>query len=261
MKSDIAILSAFDGFSWKRVRMIGKFYNPGLRRMLIAFFAVSLFTAVFMLLFPEKDLSWGWLNSALGYCSIFGCTVFLNRRDRETFTSLPALTSEKFVFFIINIFIVIPLACNLLPNIAAYISGVQDELYSKVSNELADSGLDGQEIINSGTITFAMAVSVLTNWAGALTVLWGGWTARRNRIGKGILMYFLMTIAIGLIIAIYALIVGFSQAVSDDLSSVDKFFFITQIIKSSFVAMLVLLFAYLGVALVMFYRSLANRQC
>lgn len=260
MKSDIATLSNYDGFSWKRVRMIGRYYNPGLRRMIAAFFAISLFTSLFIIILPHKTLTWQWLNQVLGYCAIFGCTVFLSRRDQEVFTSLPALTSEKFAFFIINIFVIIPLACGLLPTVAAHISGVQDQIYSELNSEVRAAGFD-RDFLTSGTIAFGLLISILTNWAAALTVLWAGWTAKRNRIGKGILMYIVSIIAIGLIVGIYAIYAGFSEAVSLGADNIEKSSFITSIINSSFSVMFVLLFAYLGFALVMFYRSLANRQC
>lgn len=197
-------------FSFRRVFMFGNIYRYAIRRQLIIFSLFSLVAAVFIFL-PVSDgakigMS-GMFSVALSIAYCCGPVVFAKGDSNRVIEHLvPARPAEKMTFYLLYIFIALPLSLYALPTVSEL---VYLKLFPTENNVLT-------EIIRLSLYYPSNLFQKTTqSVAVCMTTLYVVLNSRSSRILKGILSAFGMMVLFSILGAIYGFAMAFSQGYSD----------------------------------------------
>lgn len=165
-------LSDFDGFSWRRVAMVGRYFWPAISGKVIA---MSVFTFVCMALACFSGLDKGSAMSA-GFVSIVSFAIvitpvfFTVRPSGELFCSLPALAAEKRTAVFLFSFLIMPALLTLPGSVLAEIvcPGAEQYLLGNNSPFLPANDPDG----------IFMAAAIISTFAQIAIGLWAAFALR-----------------------------------------------------------------------------------
>lgn len=173
------ISPATDRFSWNRVRMVGRYYYPSLRRQLIIYPLVSVATIIISALFNHYKINMflpGTLTLILSFMLYWGPVVFTSHSCRELEVSLPAKRSEKATFILLYTFIAIPLLAYGPYYIGEFLAG--NPFLSEVTEKYAQV---------KGNFKIAIYIASIIQMVMPMSVcLFAVMASKTSRVTKGI---------------------------------------------------------------------------
>lgn len=189
-------------FSWKRVGSLYRFNRPYIGKEVL-FYGIASTVFALMTLIPSGSLlqfmifttTW----SIIPYMVYLAPLIFAKSGDSRIIERMfPALPSEKYIFYLSYVLIIIPIISYALPLLTSW-------LYIKIPT------IQTEPLLSLSKIRFSMPVSmlilnILTSTAESLTCLYTVMKSRSSRIIKGIVSVFLVQFGIGLIGGIYGFI-------------------------------------------------------
>ncbi|MDE5585076.1 MAG: hypothetical protein K2I92_01905 [Muribaculaceae bacterium] len=111
-------------FSWSRVVMLYQFNAPWLRKQTAIYFFFSLAVSMLYLFIPSDAIRmslYSTCSTVLLFMYIWAPIVFTKGGDPAITRLLPASPSEKFVFYMSYLLVIISLACYFCPSMAEVI--------------------------------------------------------------------------------------------------------------------------------------------
>lgn len=198
-------------FSWERVAQLYQFNDPWIRKQSTIYFLFSLTVSILYLLIPSQTLRMAVYSpccTVLMFMYIWSPIVFTRGGDTRIVDKLiPVSPTEKFVFYMSYLLIVVGLSCYLCPWIAEKISPV---LYPDTN---------GGEIAQNERIPIVFKLSTyLSTIAAMLTCFYFVIAAKRNRVIKAYLISIGVSLVLSTLNTFYgvkeAIIAGFKEAAS-----------------------------------------------
>jgi len=168
-------LSDFDGFSWRRVAMTGRYFLPTIRGKVIALSALSF---IFMSLACLSGLAEGnpvssGLISVISIAMVMTPILFTVRPADEIFCSIPALAAEKRTFIFLFTFLIMPALLTLPGSILAEIVCPGAEKYML--------GANATLILNSDVGGIFLTEALISTAAQISVGLWAAFALRGHR--------------------------------------------------------------------------------
>lgn len=218
-------MSVNKSFSWCRVASLSAYYSPVIRGQLTLYVAVSLMFSILLLLDVGEmaqvcifTLSW----TIIPFMFVFAPLAFVRTGDTRIIERMiPASALEKFIFYIVYLLIVVPVAVYALPELSIL-------LYTKIP-AIQTPGVMELVSLHCNGFCKILFVNLLSAIAASVTCLYVVMSARTSRIIKGILSVFGVQVAIGILGAFYGFSAAFRQfkaGVKDgmrgDLSQIDE---------------------------------------
>lgn len=235
-------------FSWKRVGMLYAFNRPYLSRELLYYsLAIILMSGLTLLpigptgQFMIFTLVW----SVIPYMCSFAPLIFAKGGDsRIVDRMIPALPSEKYLFYLSYILLVIPAVCYTLPLLASW-------AYLKIPSIQTDVLMELTKLRFSLPLPM-IALNVLTTISLPLTCFHTLANSRHNRVVKGVISVFAVQFAMGLIGGIYGFMVAIDGGFVDMANHTSATtlagistgnFFMEEMARSPFMAVLITIMA------------------
>lgn len=198
-------------FSWGRVAQLYQFNDPWIRKQSTIYFLFSLAVSILYVLIPSQTLRMAVYSpccTVLMFMYIWSPIVFTKGGDTRIVDKLiPVSPTEKFVFYMSYLFIVIGLSCYLCPWIAERIA---PELYPD---------MNGGEMLQNEPIPIVFKWSTyLSTIAAMLTCFYFVIAAKRNRVVKAYLISIGVSMFLSTLNTFYgvkeAIIAGYKEAAS-----------------------------------------------
>ncbi|MDE7409740.1 MAG: hypothetical protein K2N09_06930 [Muribaculaceae bacterium] len=201
-------------FSWRRVAQLYQYNAPWIRKQTTIYFLFSLITALLYISIPSETTRltvYGSCCTVLQFMFIWAPVVFTKGGDNGIIDRLiPASPTEKFMFYLSYLFIVIGMACFFCPWVA-------EKLYRVF--------YPGEEGIVD-TIKSALDIPVLYKYSNYLSVLAAMITCfycvvavKRDRVMKAYLISICVLILTSLMNSFYGIkesvMLGFNEAIKD----------------------------------------------
>ena len=265
-----------DNFSWQRVIAIGKFYGPKLVWQIAIYAALPI---LLYLLCIGAYSATGGLNCPISTCGTilsfmvyFGCLIFLNN-DRNLSAQIPALPSEKLVFYIGYAVILIPLLANGLWSLALSIGSsafpIEQLTLASMGSQLNEAELsEVKEVLTNilslpGVTLYSNLLSIASAVMIAIIALYYTLFSKRNKLVHVLVASLLGFVAIVFLVTIASIVWMFQsdaiQALMEGAQDTQQVAdFVLALFKFMFPAMLVLLAAVLVIYVVKFYKNLKH---
>lgn len=188
-----------DSFSLRRLGMFAQYYKPLIGRQLIIYCLISVVFFVLSLMpFPSYaqagifTLVW----TALGFMYQLAPIVLAKSGDSRVIERLiPATACEKFCFYFIYFFIVVPVVVYTLPEISLYLYGIIPSIHTQ--------DMDYLVYVHNSNPAMIVIMNSFSTAAGAATCLLVVLKARRNRVIMGIVSVFVVMVSVGIFGAIW----------------------------------------------------------
>lgn len=204
-----------DTFTWRRVGMLYKYCSPFLnRQMLIYGLAILIFSILLILPLGEIGqftiftLVW----TIVPYMAMLAPVIFARGGDSRIIDRMvPASPTEKYIFFMSYILVVIPAICYVLPTLAMWIYTKVPAFQTDLVHPLVNIRLKIPSAIR--------VTNILVFVATVLTCFYFVIHSRSNRLLKGIASVFVIQIIIGFIGAAYGFVMAFNKDLKDPAES------------------------------------------
>lgn len=168
-------LSNYDGFSWRRVAMVGRYFMPTIRGKVFAM-AVICFLLILAACFlgqPNGSPMSADLMSTLSFALVLTPLYFTIKPADEIFNSLPAHASEKRSFVFLFSFIFMPMLL-LLPG------AVVTEIFFPDMDEQF-LGTNAMAVLRSRAAGWFIAIGFLSTLAQISIGLWAAFSYRGSK--------------------------------------------------------------------------------
>lgn len=254
-----------NGFSWRRVGEVARFYYPLLRGQIIVYTLTSLFIAI-MSLIPFGEVAQFGLFSlfwtALPLIFEVGPCIFARGGDtRIVERMIPARGSEKFTFIFLYLFVALPIMVFALPEVAI-------RLYMCIPSIETPQMVDLLTLRLDMTPTLVSVMNVAGSVAAAVTCLFVVYHSRTNRILKAVVAVFATKFAMAFFGAIWGFAFAFKKGFEDGVAGCPSpdGNGITQVVYSMMgdspylMAVTILIIAYCVVMLWLSYRAITRRN-
>lgn len=165
----------YDGFSWRRVAMVGRYFIPALRGNSVAMASIC-FALIIMACFfgvPNGSTMSSSLGSILAFAVVLTPLYFATKPADEIFNSLPAHASEKRTFIFLYSFIIMP-ALLLLPG-----ELVVDIFFPDMNEQFL--GTIAINVLRSNAAGWFIAEGLLSTGAQIAIGLWAAFASRGSR--------------------------------------------------------------------------------
>lgn len=202
--SEITVPKVSNQFSWKRAWAISSLYEPAIKWQMAIYALMSLLTGAITYTLNASAfgiLSMGLLGTVTGFMLYFGPIVFARKSNMVIETTLPATNAEKCAFYILYSVVVLPLLINV-PYYAVLLIG-------NAIHPIADTLKDIIDLQNEA-ITKTCGISLLSSLLPITVCLYTLMANEKNRIVKAILWTIGVNILMGLIGAIYGVVMAVS---------------------------------------------------
>lgn len=266
-------ISVNDRFSWKRVAGFAAYHTPVIRGQLALYFSVTILFSLLMLLKIGEVAQvciFTIMLTVLSYMFLFSPLAFVRAGDTRIIERMiPASSSEKFVFYMVYLFVMIPVSVFAFPELSLW-------LYTKIPDIQHPDVLSlvsmRYQCFHDKSMALLFLVNVFTSASTVLTCFYVVMVAHTNRIIKAIISVFVIQIVAGLAGAVHGFISAFNEALEIGLSGVplkplglpqDQVMNIVHDIygQSAFVIVTVLIMAaFTIVMLFLNYRALNKRN-
>lgn len=165
----------FDGFSWRRVAMLWRYFLPAIRGKVFAMAIIcfALILAACLLGQPNGSTMSSDLMSTLSFALVFTPLYFAIKPADEIFYSLPAHASEKRMFVFLFSFIFIPILL-LLPGTV-----VTEIFFPDMDEQFL--GTNAIECLRSDVAGWFIAIGVLSTLAQISIGLWAAFSSRGSK--------------------------------------------------------------------------------
>lgn len=198
-------------FSWKRVGMLYAYNRPYLSRELL-FYIVAIIVMSGLTLLPIGEIGqfmiFSLVWSIIPYMCNFAPLIFAKGGDsRIVDRMIPARPSEKYLFYLSYILLVIPAVCYTLPLLASW-------AYLKIPSIQTEFLMELTKLRFSLPIQM-IALNVLTTFALPMTCFYTLISSRHNRVLKGVISVFAVQFAMDLIGGIYGFMVALNGGFDD----------------------------------------------
>ena len=252
-------------FSWKRVGMLYAFNRPYLSRELL-YYSLAIIVFSGLTLLPAGNVTQFMIFSIvwtiIPYMCSFAPLIFAKGGDsRIVDRMIPARPSEKYMFYLSYILLVVPVVCYTLPLLASW-------AYLKIPSIQTEIMLELTKIRFNLSLPL-IALNVLNTFAMSLTCFYALINSRHNRVLKGVISVFAVQIAMSLIGGIYGFIVALNGGfvnISDHASASTLAgistgnFFMQEMARSPFMAILISIIGiYTCILLRLIYKAV-NRK-
>ncbi|MCM1309540.1 MAG: hypothetical protein NC301_00760 [Bacteroides sp.] len=165
----------YDGFSWRRVAMVGRYFIPALRGKVAAMAAIcfAIILAACFLGQPNGKTMSADLFSTLSLAIVLTPVYFTIKPADEIFNTLPALASEKRAFIFLFSFIIIP-ALMLIPG-----SIIVELFFPDMDEQFL--GTNAVSVLRSDAAGWLIAVGVIQMLAQISIGLWAAFSYRGSK--------------------------------------------------------------------------------
>lgn len=204
-----------NGFSWRRVMEVGRFYYPIFRPQMIVYPIASLFIALLSLMpfgavaqVGLFTLSWSALPLIF---EVAPCILARSGDTRIVERMIPARSSEKFTFIILYLLVAVPVMVFLMPELAL-------RLYMKIPAIQTEGMLDILKLRYCELPSVINLMNVAGSLATVLTCLYVVYQSRTNRILKSIVAVFAVKFGIGMFGAIWGLAFAINVGIKDGMA-------------------------------------------
>lgn len=214
-------ISVNDRFSWKRVAGFAAYHSPVIRGQLALYFSVSILFSLLMLLKIGEVAQvciFTIMLTVLSYMFLFSPLAFARAGDTRIIERMiPASPSEKFVFYMLYLFVMIPVSVHAFPELSLW-------LYTKMPDIQHPDVLSlislRHQYFHDKNMALLSVVNVFTSAATVLTCFYVVMVAKTSRIIKAIISVFIIQIVAGLAGAVHGFISAFNEGVEKGLSGV-----------------------------------------
>ncbi|MEE1207201.1 MAG: hypothetical protein UHP27_03405 [Muribaculaceae bacterium] len=201
-----------DRFSWKRVGAVARYYSPVTRRAcwLLPLLSLCIYLVSLICYATDSPMLMRYFVGWITYVIIFSPAFFASQHGRETEITLPAKNSEKYVYYLLFCYVVVPvitmLPLEILLNLTTnYDVAMNAELMKNVNFAKAALKFSTGEMYLYTYLTTVSMTSV-----GLYSVM----ASRRRRLLKAFLLPLAVQFAIGFVIGMMGSIMGIKAAIS-----------------------------------------------
>ena len=194
-----------DNFSWRRVNLLATFYKPWITRQILVYFGITVVFFVLLLL-PVNAYAQAAIFSmcwtAIGIMVEVAPIVVAKSGDSRLVERLiPASAAEKFTLFVFYFFIVIPVTCYFLPDLAIILYQHIPSIQTEQMNYIVEIRMQNPPM--------NILMNCVNTAAVIITCLYVVLSVKHNRMLKGIVSVFVCNIALGIIGAFYGMVTMF----------------------------------------------------
>lgn len=265
METENTLTLTDNGFSWRRVGEVARFYYPIIRWQMIAYTLTSLFIALMSLMPFGQVAQFGLFSlfwTALPLIFEVAPCIFARGGDtRIVERMIPARGTEKFTFMFLYLFVAVPIMVFALPELAL-------RLYMRIPSIQTPEMVGLLQLRFDRIPTFVNLMNVSGTLAAAVTCLFVVYNSRTNRILKSVVAVFATQFAVAFLGAIwgisFALRKGFQDGMAgcpaSDGNKITEMVYDLMGTSPYLIAITVLTIAYCLMMLWLSYRAITRRN-